>query len=74
MEDEQDRNATTKERNAELLTQFRADPDRPGLAALGESVYRMLIDPERRARYFADFYDYAVERCLDGVTCRLTSR
>jgi AcrR family transcriptional regulator len=72
-EDEQHRNAALKERNGELLAQCRDDPERPGLAALGSALYDLLSDPQRRSSYFADFYDYAVERCLDGAACRLAA-
>lgn len=72
-EDEQHPNAELKARNAELLAQYRNDPDRPGLAALGAELSDLLSDPHRRASYFADFYQYAVERCLDGAACRLNA-
>lgn len=32
-----------------------------------------LSDRRQRADYFADFYHYAIERCLDGVACRLAA-
>jgi AcrR family transcriptional regulator len=70
-EDEQHRNAALKERTGELLAAFRDDRERPGLAAMGAALFDLLSDPERRVNYFADFYDYAVERCLDGVSSRL---
>jgi AcrR family transcriptional regulator len=71
-EDERHRNAELKERNVELMTQYRDDNDRPGLAAFGSALFDLLNDPRRRASYFADLYDYAVQRCLDGVACRLS--
>jgi hypothetical protein len=74
MEDEQDRNAEVKARNGALLAEFREDKERPGLAAMGQSIHELLANPEQGANYFAEFFDYAVERCLDGVTCRLKDR
>jgi AcrR family transcriptional regulator len=70
-EDEQHRNADLRERNAELLADFRDDPERTGLAAMGEALHDLLADPKRLANCYADLYQYAVERCLDGVASRL---
>lgn len=41
--------------------------DLPGLVALGAFVDELSASAERRA----GFYDYAVERCLDGAAARL---
>ncbi|MFD2419557.1 TetR/AcrR family transcriptional regulator [Amycolatopsis pigmentata] len=71
MEDEQHRNAEIKERTGEALAKFRGETDRPGLAAMGAAMFELITEPGRRANFFADFYDYAVERCLDGLACRL---
>jgi hypothetical protein len=71
MEDEQHRNIEIKERTGEALAEFRGDAGRPGLAAMGAAMFDLLTEPERRANFFTDFYDYAVERCLDGLACRL---
>ncbi|MGI6870675.1 TetR/AcrR family transcriptional regulator [Amycolatopsis sp. 3B14] len=48
-----------------------ADPDLSGLATLSESVHERLADPEKNRDYFAELFDYAVDRVLDGVQVRL---
>jgi hypothetical protein len=57
--------------NAELLGSFAEHADLPGMAAMGEFVHGLLAEPERMALFHADFYDYAIQRCLDGVSHRL---
>ncbi|MEV5297362.1 TetR/AcrR family transcriptional regulator [Amycolatopsis methanolica] len=47
------------------------DPDLSGLATLSESVHERLADPEKNRDYFAELFDYAVDRVLDGVQVRL---
>lgn len=71
MEDEQHRNTEIKERTGQALAEFRGDAERPGLAAMGAAMFDLLTESGRRAGFFADFYDYAVERSLDGLACRL---
>ena len=47
------------------------DPELSGLATLNESVHERLADPEKNRDYFAELFDYAVDRVLDGVQMRL---
>ncbi len=61
-------------RLADVLTAHRGDPDRPGLAAVGEAVAdRGAADPEAIEALENDFYAYTVARCLDGVAVLLDS-
>ncbi|MTD52748.1 TetR/AcrR family transcriptional regulator [Amycolatopsis pithecellobii] len=71
VEDEQVRHADVRARNLALWSNYRDDQTMPGLAALSASVYTIATDPERRASYFADIFDYSIERCLDGAGVRL---
>ncbi|OXM71028.1 MULTISPECIES: TetR/AcrR family transcriptional regulator [Amycolatopsis] len=47
------------------------DPNLSGLATLAETVHERLHDPEKNRDYFAELFDYAVDRVLDGVQVRL---
>ncbi|GAA4553559.1 TetR/AcrR family transcriptional regulator [Amycolatopsis samaneae] len=72
MEDERDGDA---EAGASLTVEYAAYRDRadlPGMAAHGRAMHELVSDPAKAAGYFARLYDYAVERCLDGLAYRLT--
>ncbi|MFD3702122.1 TetR/AcrR family transcriptional regulator [Nocardia sp. NPDC058658] len=51
--------------------EFRDNPELPGLAAMGSLMHDLAEHPESLAGFYAGFYDYAVERTLDGVAKRL---
>ncbi len=71
VEDEQVRHADVRARNLALWSSHRDDQTMPGLAALSASIHAVASDPARRESYFADTFDYSIERCLDGVAARL---
>ncbi|TVT34001.1 TetR/AcrR family transcriptional regulator [Amycolatopsis rhizosphaerae] len=71
IEDEQRPHPDAVARISEAWSEYRDQPERPGLAAMGASVYEETADPLRRASYFAGFFDYSMQRCLDGVAARL---
>jgi AcrR family transcriptional regulator len=71
VEDEQSRCADVMARNGQPWSQHRDDPELPGLAAMSAAVHELATDPARQENYFADLFDYSLERCLDGVAARL---
>lgn len=71
VEDEQLRHPDVRARNLTVWSEHRDDPARPGLAAMSQYVYGVAVDPVRRDSYFADTFNYALERALDGVAARL---
>jgi AcrR family transcriptional regulator len=71
VEDEQTRQGDARARTIAIWSSHRDDKTMPGLAALSASVHAMASDPVRRETYFADIFDYSIERCLDGVAARL---
>lgn len=71
---EDDRREQQPDARAELgttLLSFRDDPHRPGLARVGADIAGHGIDPADTAQVDAHFYEYAVERALDGVAATL---
>ncbi|MEV5300256.1 TetR/AcrR family transcriptional regulator [Amycolatopsis methanolica] len=50
-----------------------ADPDLTGLATLNESVHERLADPETNRDYFAELFDYAINRVIDGIAVQLAA-
>lgn len=73
VEDEQLRHTDVRERNLVIWSQYKDDESRPGLAAMSTYVHGVAVDPLRRDSYFADVFDYALERALDGLAVRLES-
>ncbi|GAB2975240.1 TetR/AcrR family transcriptional regulator C-terminal domain-containing protein [Amycolatopsis acidiphila] len=71
VEDEQLSQGNARARTLAIWSQHRDDRTMPGLAALSGYIHAMATDPVRRETYFADVFDYSVERCLDGVAARL---
>ncbi|TNC24534.1 TetR/AcrR family transcriptional regulator [Amycolatopsis alkalitolerans] len=71
VEDEQTRLTEVRARNLTAWGSHRDDTTMPGLAALSASVHAVASDPVRRDSYFADVFDYSVDRCLDGAEARL---
>ncbi|GLY65964.1 TetR/AcrR family transcriptional regulator [Amycolatopsis taiwanensis] len=57
--------------NTACLFVSAEDEQRRNVESKNSSPFDQLSDRPRQSNYFADFYDYAVERCLDGVACRL---
>ncbi|WP_158887795.1 TetR/AcrR family transcriptional regulator [Amycolatopsis anabasis] len=65
------RDEKVTQRTVEAWIAHRDNTELPGLALMGARVYELVNDPDQRANYGADVYDYAVQRCLDGVAARL---
>ncbi|WP_446680244.1 TetR/AcrR family transcriptional regulator [Amycolatopsis acididurans] len=73
LEDERSRQTDLIARNSEAWSRSRDDAEWPGLAAMSASIHEVTSDPARAENYFKDEFDYAIERCLDGVERRLES-
>jgi AcrR family transcriptional regulator len=71
VEDELSRHADVIARNSEAWSRDRDHAEFPGLAAMSAAVHALVSDPVRQQNYFADLFDYSMERCLDGVAVRL---
>ncbi|MGN9841236.1 TetR/AcrR family transcriptional regulator [Nonomuraea sp. H19] len=71
MEDDREHSTAARRRMAATFGDQRDNHDMPGLAAMGSFVQEMAEHPERLTGFYASFYDYAVERCLDGIAKRL---
>jgi AcrR family transcriptional regulator len=71
LEDDQRRIAAMRSSQADDYQAFRDRADLPGLAAVGEFVATLAGDRDRIAGFFTDLFQYAVQRCLDGMEQRL---
>ena len=71
VEDEHNRHAEQHARDLAAWSRHSDDTARPGLAAMSASLRAIAEDPRRRETHFADTFDYAIERCLDGIEARL---
>lgn len=72
MEDDRDGSLALRIDNAEAYARYRDRSDLPGMAAHGRAIQALIDDPELAASWYGKLYDYAVQRCLDGLTQRLT--
>lgn len=72
IEDDRERNSAARKQMAEVHGQFRDSTEQPGLAAMASFVHEMAEHPDRVEGFYASFYDYAIQRSLDGVNRRLT--
>ena len=71
MEDDRAANPEIRAQMSEAYRAVRDRDDQPGLAAMGKLVDDLAANPDQVAGYYAGFYDYAVERTLDGAAARL---
>ncbi|GAA3548877.1 TetR family transcriptional regulator [Amycolatopsis ultiminotia] len=71
MEDDRDGSLAERLDNTEEYAAYRDRSDLPGMAAHGRTMHRLLTEPGLLDAYFTHLYDYAVRRCLDGLTTRL---
>jgi AcrR family transcriptional regulator len=71
MEDDRDGALALRIDNTEAYATYRERDDLPGMAELGEAMHDLMGDPELASGYYAQLYDYAVRRCLDGLAHRL---
>jgi len=71
LEDDQRRAREAKDKISAGWGAPPANPELSGLATLNESVQGRLSDPEKNQDYFAELFDYAIDRVLDGVEKRL---
>ncbi|MFJ9841566.1 TetR/AcrR family transcriptional regulator [Kitasatospora sp. NPDC101155] len=71
IEDDREHNPELRARMSQLYAQSRTREDMPGLAAMGAFVHEVSEQPDQLAGFYASFYDYAVERTLDGIAARL---
>jgi AcrR family transcriptional regulator len=74
MEDDPGRIAAMRSTNAQTYLSYRERSDLPGLAAVGGFVAGIAGHPEKAADFYTDLFQYAVQRCLDGLECRLRKR
>jgi hypothetical protein len=68
---EDDLRQEDRQRAVEYFSQYSDVPDEPGLAAMGLFMRDLLADPAKMAGYRANFYEYAIQRQLDGLQSRL---
>jgi AcrR family transcriptional regulator len=71
MEDDRDGALALRIDNTETYATYRERTDLPGMAQLGSAMHDLMGDPDLAAGYYGRLYDYAVQRCLDGLTHRL---
>ncbi|QRP48134.1 TetR/AcrR family transcriptional regulator [Amycolatopsis sp. FDAARGOS 1241] len=71
MEDDRDGTLALRLDNTEEYAGYRDRTDLPGMAAHGRAMHALINDPDLAARWYTRLYDYAVQRCLDGLTHRL---
>ena len=71
MEDDRDGALALRIDNTETYASYRERDDLPGMAELGAAMHDLMGDPELASGYYAQLYDYAVRRCLDGLAHRL---
>lgn len=71
LEDDERGIAAVRRAHAQDYQAFRDRAEFPGLAAVGTFVAGMAGRPERVADFFTDLFQYAVQRCLDGLELRL---
>jgi AcrR family transcriptional regulator len=71
LEDDPSRIAAVRSAHAEEYLAFRGRADLPGLAAVGTFVADLAGEPNGMADFFTDLFQYAVQRCLDGLEQRL---
>lgn len=72
IEDDRDGTVAIRKRMAVTYAATKDLTDRPGLAAMGQFVHELAERPGGIEGYYASFYDYAIQRCFDGVEFRLT--
>jgi AcrR family transcriptional regulator len=71
MEDDRDGALALRIDNTEEYATYRERADLPGMAELGAAMHDLMGDPDLASGYYAQLYDYAVRRCLDGLSHRL---
>jgi AcrR family transcriptional regulator len=71
MEDDREGALALRIDNTEEYATYRQRTDLPGMAELGSAMHDLMGDPDLAAGYYAQLYDYAVRRCLDGLAHRL---
>ncbi|WP_326943544.1 MULTISPECIES: TetR/AcrR family transcriptional regulator [unclassified Amycolatopsis] len=71
MEDDREGALALRIENTEAYATYRERSDLPGMAELGSAMHDLMGDPDLAANYYAQLYDYAVQRCLDGLAHRL---
>ncbi len=71
MEDDRDGSVALRIQNTEDYASYRDRSDLAGMARLGHAMHDLMGDPDLAAGYYARLYDYAVNRCLDGLARRL---
>jgi AcrR family transcriptional regulator len=71
MEDDREGALALRIGNTEEYAAYRERDDLPGMAELGSAMHDLMGDPDLAAGYYAQIYDYAVQRCLDGLAHRL---
>ncbi|NIH79004.1 TetR/AcrR family transcriptional regulator [Amycolatopsis viridis] len=71
LEDDQRKAAEVRTQISDVWGAPPPGPDLPGLATLNESVHARLSDPDKSEDYFAELFDYSIDRVLDGVQVRL---
>lgn len=71
LDDDHDLEPSAHQRAAAILTAYRGDTERPGLAAMGDYVSGSETDAEHVHDFNEEFYLYHIQRLLDGAQARL---
>ncbi len=71
LEDDRDGSLALRLGNTEAYAAYRDREDLPGMAAHGRAMHELLTDPDRAAGYHTRMFDFAIRRCLDGLTRHL---
>jgi AcrR family transcriptional regulator len=71
MEDDSDADQPARLAAARGFLDYKDRADLPGASAMASEAFEACENPERARGYYGDMYDYAISRCLDGLSVRL---
>lgn len=71
MEDASDAGQPARLAAARRFLDYKDRADLPGAAAMASEAFEMCENSERARGYYGAMYDYAISRCLDGLSLRL---
>ncbi len=70
-QDDRDAAVEVRMRGSEVFSSYRERADLPGLAEMGRLVYEIGQQPDGPSRYFDEFFEFTLDRALDGVASLL---
>jgi len=71
MEDDHDADQAARVDAAARFRHYEGRSDLPGASAMAGEASANSVDADQVRRYYGEMYDYAVNRCLDGLVTRL---